>query len=188
MSEEDNPKKEDVKEEAKGEKADSEEKKEEAPKVEPKVEDKPAEKPEAPKHKPAPKQIKKDYKLKTVSEKKNPLMKRTEYMFQVVHSAQPTPVRVYLTKDIAKVLKVKEDGILIEKIFSERGRAESNAKVFVYKDKKDIPKYKLDKLEKRMTKKKGETVSKPAETLSLIVFSPGVKSVISSVWMDFFSK
>ena len=167
---EDNPKKEEAKteEQAKEEaKQDSKEeakpveepKREEAPKEE-KIEEKPKLETEV-KLKPKPKPIKKDYKLKTISEKKNTLIKRAEYMIQVSHAAQPTPVRADLMKEIAKFLKVNEDGILVEKIFSERGMAQSNAKVFVYKDKKSIPKHKLDKIEKRMGIKK-DAEQKPA--------------------------
>jgi len=119
-----------------------------------------ATKEEMPKHeekpKPAPKPVKREYKFNTVSEKKNPLMKRVEYVIQVIHEGQPTPVRADLMKEAAKLLKTSEDGILVEKIFSERSKPESMAKIYVYKDQKDIPKYKLDKLEKRMGKKSGK--------------------------------
>ncbi|MBU0898422.1 MAG: hypothetical protein KJ613_01260 [Nanoarchaeota archaeon] len=139
--------KEETPKEEKAEKQPKEEKIEEQAKTE---EAKPKEEPK--KEKP----VKREYKLNTSSEKKNPLIKRIEYMINVVHGAQATPTRTDLTKEIAKVLKVNEDVILIEKIFSECGKAESVAKVFVYKDKKEIPKYKLDKIEKRTNKKKKE--------------------------------
>ena len=110
------------------------------------VSEKPVQKQEQPKH------SKKEYKLKTVSEKKNPLMKRTEYTIRVTHDAQATPTRAELTKELVRDLKVKEDCILVEKIFSGFGKAESDAKVFVYKDIVDIPNYKIEKLDKRMGK------------------------------------
>ncbi|MFH1445281.1 MAG: hypothetical protein ABIF08_02250 [Nanoarchaeota archaeon] len=136
------------------EKAPEEEKPtEEAPKIE---------KAEVKKEKPRPKL---GYKLDIVSERKNPLMKRTEFIIQVAHNSQSTPTRVNLTKEIVKVLKINEDVILIEKIFSDRGRAESKVRVLVYKDKKDIPKFKLDKLEKRTSKGKAKPEVAPKQHL-----------------------
>ena len=135
-----------------------EEKPVEEKKEEPKKEEKPKEKP-----KKVVKPVKKEHRLKTTSEEKNHLMKRTDYIINVVHSSQATPTRTVLVKEIAKLLKIKEDVILVEKIFSERGKAESIVKVYVYKDKKDIPKHKLDKLAKRASKNKGAEQPAPAE-------------------------
>lgn len=108
-------------------------------------------------------------KLEIVSERDNPLMRRREYWLSAEHLGKETPSRHEMLPQIAKKLGSKPELTLTDKIFSERGRAKSRVKVLVYKDKKDIPKEKLERqerkvksyLEKKAGVKKAE--EKPAE-------------------------
>ncbi len=95
--------------------------------------------------------------------RKNPLMKRDEYMIRVDHSGKPTPSRQELIKEFAKELKVAEDVIIIDKILSKAGSQVSEARTHVYKKKAEIPADKLEKMAKRMKTATKET-EKPAET------------------------
>ncbi len=99
-------------------------------------------------------------KVEILDRKKNPLMKREEIVFSVDHDGKATPARKDLFKEISGKLKVKEDLLIIDKIFSATGKSQSNLKVLVYKKKDDIPKGKLEKMKSRMEKKKEE---KPKE-------------------------
>lgn len=97
-------------------------------------------------------------KLEIETRKKNPLMNREEAWVRFDHEGKATPPRKEILKDISKQLKAKEDCIIIDKIFSASGKAVSRAKVFVYNKKDDIPKAKLEKMQRRMERK-----PKPAE-------------------------
>ncbi|UCD07684.1 MAG: hypothetical protein JSW41_01800 [Candidatus Aenigmatarchaeota archaeon] len=99
-------------------------------------------------------------KMEILDRKKNPLMKREEIVFSVDHGGKATPARKDLLKEISGKLKVKEDLLIIDKIFSATGKSQSNLKILVYKKKDDIPKGKLEKMKARMEKKKGK---KPKE-------------------------
>lgn len=105
-------------------------------------------------------------KLEVEIRKKNPLMNREEVWVRFDHEGKATPPRKDILKDIAKQLKAKDDCIIIDKIFSTSGKAVSRAKVFVYKKKDDIPKAKLEKMQRRMEKKEkkaAEAAPAPAE-------------------------
>jgi len=92
--------------------------------------------------------------MKISDQKKNPLMKREEVWVSFEHTGKATPTRKDMLTEISKALKSKEELVIIDKIFTDKGVAESKAKVFVYKKKEDIPKDKLDKMQRRMNKKK----------------------------------
>jgi ribosomal protein S24E len=98
-------------------------------------------------------------KMEAKERKKNAPMKREEVMFSVNHEGKATPSRADLLKEVASKLKVKDELLIIDKIFSTSGKSESEVTVLVYKKKDDIPKGKLEKMKRRMEKKK----KKPAE-------------------------
>lgn len=104
--------------------------------------------------------------VKILDQKKNPLLKREEVHAIFEHAGKPTPPRKDILPSLEKVLNAKKDLILIDKIFSVKGKGESKLKVFVYSKKDDIPKDKLEVIQKRMERKKGkkeEPEEKPAE-------------------------
>lgn len=98
-------------------------------------------------------------KMEAKERKKNAPMKREEVIFSVNHERKATPSRADLLKEVASKLKVKDDLLIIDKIFNTTGKPESEVTVLVYKKKDDIPKGKLEKMKRRMEKKK----KKPAE-------------------------
>ncbi len=107
-------------------------------------------------------------KLDVREKKSNPLMKREEVWVSVEHLEAPTPKRAELLEGAVKLLKTKKELVIIDKIFSERGRGGSEVKVLVYKSEKDIPKDKAEKMKRRMGKKKAAPAEaapaeKPAE-------------------------
>ena len=95
--------------------------------------------------------------------KKNPLMKRDEYVLSIDHSGKPTPSRQELLKEIAKEIKAKEDVIIINKIFSSPGSPVSKARIHAYGKKEDIPADKLAKMEKRKKKETPKEEAAPEE-------------------------
>lgn len=101
--------------------------------------------------------------VKILDQKKNPLLKREEVHAVFEHTGKPTPPRKDILPLLEKALRAKKDLILIDKIFSIKGKGESKLKVFVYSKKDDIPKDKLEVIQKRMEKKKAKPEEKPAE-------------------------
>lgn len=105
--------------------------------------------------------------LKIIDKKKNALLKREEVHASYDHSGKPTPTRDEILPHLERSLKAKKDLIFIDKIFSIKGKGESNLKVFVYSKKEDIPKNKLEILQKRAEKEKPKEPApaeqKPAE-------------------------
>jgi ribosomal protein S24E len=102
--------------------------------------------------------------LKILEQKKNPLLKREEVQAVFDHAGKPTPPRKDILPFLERALKAEKDLILIDKIFSVKGKGESKLKAFVYSKKDDIPKDKLEVIQKRMEKKsKKAKEEKPAE-------------------------
>lgn len=104
--------------------------------------------------------------VKILEQKKNPLLKREEVRAIFEHTGKPTPPREKIFPFLEKALRAKKDLILIDKIFSIKGKGESKLKVFVYSKKDDIPKEKLELIKKRAEKnkiKKEKPEEKPAE-------------------------
>lgn len=104
-------------------------------------------------------------KLEIISEKDNPLRKRKEYWLSADHADKETPSRHDLLPEVAKKLGSKEELIVLDKIFSERGAAKSRVKVQVYNDKKEVPKEKLERQERKVKEfleKKEAAKEKPA--------------------------
>ena len=95
-------------------------------------------------------------KFEVVNQRKNPLMNRDEYMISLDHGGKATPSRHDILKEVAKDIKVKEDLVIIDKIITRTGASASDIVVSVYRKRDDIPKGKLEKMERRMKKKKPE--------------------------------
>ena len=104
--------------------------------------------------------------IKVLETKKNPLFKREEVKAVITHDGKPTPKRENIMPSLVTSLKAKAELILIDKIFSIKGKGESTLKVFVYDKKDDMPKNRLDIIEKRKAKRKGDKKEEaaPAET------------------------
>ena len=99
--------------------------------------------------------------VKVGEQKRNPLLKREEMHCIFEHPGRATPSRKEMLPDLEKILKTKKDLIIIDKIFSVKGKGKSKAHVLVYKKKEDVPKEKLEKMQRRM--EKNAKVKKPSE-------------------------
>lgn len=103
-------------------------------------------------------------KLEIKDKKKNPLMKREEVMVSIEHAGKATPNRRHVLDELSKLLNAGKDNIIIDRIMTSGGRAQSEARVLAYSKKQDIPEWRLKMMEQRMSKKKKEAPEeKPAE-------------------------
>jgi len=93
-------------------------------------------------------------KIEIKEQKKNPLLKREEVSVSLEHPGKATPSRREILPELAKVLKSREELLIIDKIFSVHGKNVSEARVLAYKKKDEIPKEKLEKMKGRMMEKK----------------------------------
>ena len=94
--------------------------------------------------------------VKVLEQKKNPLLKREEVRATLEHPGKPTPSREEMLLALERILKTKRELILIDKIFSVKGKGESLLKIFTYSKKEDIPEGKREMIEKRMKRKKAK--------------------------------
>ena len=89
-------------------------------------------------------------KIEIISQKKNPLMGREDVHVRINHDGQRTPSRQEILEEIAHSLKMGENHIIIDRIFTVQGQAVSNAKVLAYEKREDVPAYKTEKMKRRM--------------------------------------
>jgi ribosomal protein S24E len=68
-----------------------------------------------------------------------------------------------ILKQIVNKLKVDEDLIIVDKIFTAKGDTKTTVKALIYKKKDDIPKGKMEKMQKRMETKKKKPEEKNIE-------------------------
>jgi ribosomal protein S24E len=78
--------------------------------------------------------------LKIIEHKKNPLMKAEEVKALLEHAGKPTPKREDILPSLESVLKKSGELIVIDKIFTKKGRCESLVRALVYEKKEDVPK------------------------------------------------
>ena len=78
--------------------------------------------------------------LEIVSKRENPLLKRTEVRFKVLHPKEMTPARGALRDQLAKVLNATRDIVVVDFTRSEFGQSSSHGYAKVYKSKEDAEK------------------------------------------------
>lgn len=102
-------------------------------------------------------------KIKILSEKENPLLKRKDLMLEVEHTGEATPKMEDLTERIAKNFKTTPEKVDIDYIFSESGIAQSRVKLKIWKGKP--PEKKIKKKEEKPKEEKPEVAEekKPEE-------------------------
>lgn len=61
--------------------------------------------------------------VRIVEERPNPLLHRTEYVFEVSHPTGPTPTRDAVRGELAKMTKVPKDRLVIERMNAKFGTA-----------------------------------------------------------------
>ncbi len=114
-----------------------------------------------------------DLKIKILSQKYNPLLKRKEVVFEVDHSQEGhTSSRLELRKNLANTLKTKIDLVFVEKVETKTGTMTATGEANAYESPeqakliehehlitRNIPPKKPEEPEKPKT----ETAEKPAE-------------------------
>jgi small subunit ribosomal protein S24e len=73
--------------------------------------------------------------LKIVEERKNPLLKRTEYRFLMSHPTAATPKRDEVRQELANQLKVPKERIIIERMHAKFGTPMSSGEAAAYASK-----------------------------------------------------
>ena len=91
--------------------------------------------------------------IKIRNKKENVLLKREEIVADIENKGA-TPDRKNVTSELAKALGTTEDLVIVDKIFTERGKSSSSVNALVYKKKEEIPNHKIAKAEKRIGTKK----------------------------------
>lgn len=72
-----------------------------------------------------------------VSRKENPLLKRIEIQFKVVHHGEGTPQRETIKEEIAKLAKAPKDRVVIDHMDSQFGTAHTLGYAKIYDSKED---------------------------------------------------
>ncbi len=70
--------------------------------------------------------------IKIVEQRPNPLLKRTEYRFEIGHSDQSTPSRDSIRAELAKDLNVPKDRVIVERMRSKFGTPKTVGEAMVY--------------------------------------------------------
>ena len=100
--------------------------------------------------------------FKILDKKDNPLLKREEATAEITGNNPSTPSRKEIMAEASKSLGVPEDLIIVDRISTERGKKEVEARIFVYKKREDIPKSKIEKMERRISGMVKKTEPSPA--------------------------
>jgi small subunit ribosomal protein S24e len=70
--------------------------------------------------------------IKIVEQHANPLLKRTEYQFEIDHATAATPTRDAVRVELAKALKAPKERVVIERMHAKFGVARSLGEAMVY--------------------------------------------------------
>ena len=76
--------------------------------------------------------------IKIVEERKNPLMHRTEYRFEVAHPTAASPTRANVRQELAKIVMVPKDRLVIERMNAQFGVARSDGFAVAYETKEAL--------------------------------------------------
>lgn len=107
-------------------------------------------------------------KVEIVDKVENPLFKRTELKLRVDHAGAPTPKRLEVRSQLAALLGVAEDLVIIEKISSSHGKQVALGIARVYASKEQLektePKYLLKRGLPKEAKPEKSAEEGPKET------------------------
>ena len=70
--------------------------------------------------------------VKIVQERPNPLLERTEYTFRADHATAATPTRDAVRTELAKLVKVPKDRLVIERMGARYGTAVTEGVAVAY--------------------------------------------------------
>jgi len=101
-------------------------------------------------------------KVEVVDKVENPLFKRTEVKFRVDHSDAPTPKRLEVHPQLAALLGVAEDLLVLDKLASTHGRQIASGIARAYSSREQLEKVEPKHLLKRGLPKEAKP-EKPAE-------------------------
>jgi small subunit ribosomal protein S24e len=76
--------------------------------------------------------------LKILEERKNPLLKRTEYRFEVTHGSAPTPTRDSVRQELAKATRTPKERLVVERMHASFGIARSEGLAVAYETKEAL--------------------------------------------------
>jgi ribosomal protein S24E len=76
--------------------------------------------------------------LKVLEERPNPLLKRTEFRFEVEHAGAATPKRDEVRSELARIAKVPKDRLIVERMHARFGTAKSRGEAFAYQTKEAL--------------------------------------------------
>lgn len=101
-------------------------------------------------------------KVEIVDKVENPLLKRVELKFRVDHAGAPTPRRLEVRPQLAALLGVAEDLVVIDKLSSTHGRQVASGIARAYSSREQLEKTEPKYLLKRGLPKEAKQ-EKPAE-------------------------
>jgi len=76
--------------------------------------------------------------LEIIEKRENPLLNRTEIKFRVKHQGEKTPERELVKNDLAEMLKVNKNLVIIDHIRPSFGMAISSGYAKIYKSIEDV--------------------------------------------------
>ena len=76
--------------------------------------------------------------------RENLLLNRVEVDFKLAHGAEPTPKRDQVREELAKLMKVTKDRVVVDHMESSFGKGETTGYAKVYKTKEDALKVESD--------------------------------------------
>lgn len=71
-------------------------------------------------------------KINIVSNKRNDLLKRNEIIFSVVHEHAPTPSRIEVRRELARILKVDVERVYVRRMESATGASMAMGEAHIY--------------------------------------------------------
>ena len=87
--------------------------------------------------------------VEIISKKENPVIDRLELNFKVTHPKETTPKRKDVRDEIASLLKVQKDRIVIDHMDTEFGKPETIGYAKIYKSKDDAVQIETEAILKR---------------------------------------
>lgn len=103
-------------------------------------------------------------KVEVIKRTENPLLKRVEVEFRIDHAGAPTPSRLEVKPQLASLLGVSEDLLVIERFTSSHGRQVATGIARVYSTREQLESMEPRYLLKRGQPKEGkEAGAKPEE-------------------------
>jgi small subunit ribosomal protein S24e len=76
--------------------------------------------------------------LKILEERKNPLLKRTEYRFEVTHGTAATPNRNDIRQELSRITRTPKERLVVERMHAQFGLARSEGLAVAYETKEAL--------------------------------------------------